>query len=144
MDAPNINPIYPMNCREQWCVSLPPAYSVVVSLSQVYRFAILNNVCVCVCVCVWVCVCVCVCECVCVLYVGVCVGVPQAFVRILGGCVQLLIWCYLVQASAGNRPQHVVCGSKYTADDLVKGRFLCANFSFRAFSLSDLSVVLFE
>lgn len=31
------------------------------------RFAILNNACV--------------------LYVGVCVGVPQAFVRILGGCV---------------------------------------------------------
>lgn len=25
--------------------------------------------------------------CACVLYVGVCVGVPQAFVRILGGCV---------------------------------------------------------
>lgn len=98
------------------CLSLSSvhAHSVAASLSQVYRFAIINNVRV--------------------LYVGVCVGVPQAFVRILGGCV--LTSCYLVQASARNRPQHVVCGSKYTADNIVKGRSPCANFSFRAFSLS--------
>lgn len=51
------------------CVSLSLAsmFIVAVSLSHVCQICHLNNVCV--------------------LHVGVCVGVPQAFVRILGGCV---------------------------------------------------------